>query len=448
MLAAETRKGIMDRESKRQRLIAALRHLTPDMKETLTKRKEEGLEQRDRPGFIWHSFLQSFATMGNARGWDGLVGNEENYNLVTFEALSRPDCLERRERLDKVLRASKVRMPGKKAAWLDLNHEMIVEMGGPEEARKQALAQDGRERKIAFLQRFHGIGDKYARNIWMDVYHPDFRNAIAVDERIKRVTEALGYSFKSYAEHERFYQEIAREAGLEGWEVDRLLYNHQDEFLAIIDAGREERADDTDNSAGSRDDAPTMQESSEEVEKNNRFSSTDLVALSNLPRALAILEKTLDKEVREALARFSGNKIKRTSTNLLRQIHEDEGYYVHAPLNGEMDFECHAGFGISGPDDYPKIIVGLYVDPQAIGSEVAIAAIKCISSLRDWHDNSANHADWPEVWRETSLLNVLQEEDHVASVKRFFTESINQLEEELTTFKKERPDLPWDMDQR
>jgi hypothetical protein len=231
-------------ESKRQRLLGALRHLTPDMKETLRKRKEEGLEQRDRSDFIWHSLLQSFATMGNARGWDGLVGNKSNYNLITFEALSGLNSVERLERLDKVLRASKVRMPGKKAAWLGLNHEMIVEIGGPQEARRQALAQNGREGKVAFMQRFHGIGDKYARNIWMDVYHPDFRNAIAVDERIKRITEALGYSFKSYAEHERFYQEIAREANLEGWEVDRLLYNHQGEFLAIIGGGREESATD------------------------------------------------------------------------------------------------------------------------------------------------------------------------------------------------------------
>ncbi len=152
--------------------------------------------------------------MGNARGWDGLVGNEANYNLLTFEALSGLDRVERLERLDRVLRASKVRMPGKKAGWLDLNHEMIVEMGGPEEAKILALAQDGRESKVAFMQRFHGIGDKYARNIWMDVYDPGFRNAIAVDERIKRVTEALGYSFKSYAEPERFYQEIARKPGL------------------------------------------------------------------------------------------------------------------------------------------------------------------------------------------------------------------------------------------
>src|SRR5215210_4799836 len=108
----------MDRESRRQRLIDALGHLTPEMKETLRERKEEGLEQKDRPDFIWHSLLQSFATMGNARGWDGLVGNKANHNLVTFEALSGLDSVDRLERLDRVLRASKVRMPGKKAVWL------------------------------------------------------------------------------------------------------------------------------------------------------------------------------------------------------------------------------------------------------------------------------------------------------------------------------------------
>jgi|SRR5215211_28979 len=436
----------MDIEAKRQRLIGTLRDLTPEMKETLRKRKEEGLEQRDRPDFIWHSLLQSFATMGNARGWDGLVGNEANYNLVTFEALSRLDRVERLERLDSVLRASKVRMPAKKAAWLDLDHEMIVEMGGPEEARREALAQDGREGKVAFMQRFHGIGDKYARNIWMDVYHPDFRHAIAVDERIKRVTEALGYSFKSYAEHERFYQEIAKESGLEGWEVDRLLYNHQDEFLAIIGAGQGEQATDPDSNSVSPDDNTPIQEASKVVEKDNRFSAADIVAISGLPRALEILEKTLDTEVREVLASFAGNKIKRTSANLLRQIRRDEGYFIYAPLASEISFDCYAGYGMSNPGDYPTIVVGLYVDPQSAGSEIAISAIKRISSLTGWDDNLVDDKDWPEVWRETSLLSQLQKVDHVTAVKHYFTESISQLKEELTAFKNERPELLWKVD--
>jgi hypothetical protein len=65
--------------------------------------------------------------------------------------------------------------------------------------------------------------------------------------------------FKNNAEHERFYQEIAKEVGLEGWEGDRLLYKHRDEFLAIIEASREDPATVPGNSSGSQDDPPTHQ---------------------------------------------------------------------------------------------------------------------------------------------------------------------------------------------
>lgn len=35
------------------------------------------------------------------------------------------------------------------------------------------------------------------------------------------------------------------------------------------------------------------------------------------------------------------------------------------------------------------------------------------------------------------------EEDHISAIKRFFIESIHQLREELTEFKRENSDLPW-----
>src|SRR3712207_5105266 len=93
------------------------------------------------------------------------------------------------------------------------------------------------------------------------------------------------------------------------------------------------------------------------------------------------------------------------------------------------------------PDGYPKISVGLYVDPEAPGGEVAIAAIERVSSLEGWEDNLDSRADWPEAWRDTSLVSLLPEEDHVATVKRFFIESISQLKERLAAFKKEPPEL-------
>jgi hypothetical protein len=85
-----------------------------------------------------------------------------------------------------------------------------------------------------WLKQFDGIGDKYARNLMMDVYHPDFRDSISVDERVRKVSAALGFRFESYAAHEAFYLGVARAAGLNGWEVDRLLYRCKDEVIRRV----------------------------------------------------------------------------------------------------------------------------------------------------------------------------------------------------------------------
>jgi len=181
--------------------------------------------------------LQSFSTWGGAKGHEGLIGNQDKYRRVTFETLSGVDADKRRLVLEEVFLAAKARYAVVKAKLMARNYDLVPKMGGPVEATRQALAQDGKEAKIAFMKRFYGIGPKYARNIWMDAYHPDFRDTIAVDLRIKKITKALGYSFKTFEEEERFYQDIAKEAGLQGWELDRLLYAYTDPFLADISAG-------------------------------------------------------------------------------------------------------------------------------------------------------------------------------------------------------------------
>ncbi|OLE54900.1 MAG: hypothetical protein AUG51_06070 [Acidobacteria bacterium 13_1_20CM_3_53_8] len=223
----------MNRESKRKLLIDLLRRKASEMQGELSALKK-GSKDLKRPDFIWHFLLQSFATMGNARGWKGLIEDQRNYVRVSFESLSELNSEKRVKVIESVLRDAKVRMPRQKAQWLSLNCDLIIEMGGLEQARYKALACVGTEAKIGFMKHFYGIGDKYARNIWMDVYHPDFRNSIAVDERIKKITMALGYTFTNYIAHEQFYLEIAREANLQGWEVDRLLYNYKDWFLSKL----------------------------------------------------------------------------------------------------------------------------------------------------------------------------------------------------------------------
>jgi hypothetical protein len=201
------------------------------MRDRLDKLKAEGVRNQNRSDFIWHFLLQSFSTMGNSRGFAGLIENRDNYDCVTFDALAQVSPSERLSILQQTLKRAKVRMPLKKAQWLVQNFGIVQRLGGPLAVRDLAFKQAGTTAKIAFLKQFHGIGEKYARNVWMDIYHPDFRNTIAVDERIKRVSDELGVAIVEYQQHERFYQGIATEAGLEPWEVDRLLYHFRDEFL-------------------------------------------------------------------------------------------------------------------------------------------------------------------------------------------------------------------------
>ncbi len=186
-----------------------------------------------RPDFLWHFLLQSFGTMGRAAGWAGL-SKPENYNRITYEALAALPDNQRLSVAESACRDGKVRMPGIKADYIVRCFNRVKQLGGPEAAKKQLLQLPEREAKIRFLKTFHGIGDKYARNILMDVYHPDFRDSIAIDARIKDISKLLGIAFPNYHLHEQFYLDAAHDAGLNGWELDRLMFNYLHEFRSRL----------------------------------------------------------------------------------------------------------------------------------------------------------------------------------------------------------------------
>ena len=103
------------------------------------------------------------------------------------------------------------------------NYSLVARMGDPEKARGQAFAQQVREAKIAFMRQFYGIEDKYARNTWMDAYHPEFYDTIAIDQRIKKETEALGYSVTLCRARPLFTRTLRRRPAyrVRGWTASR-----------------------------------------------------------------------------------------------------------------------------------------------------------------------------------------------------------------------------------
>jgi hypothetical protein len=214
-------------------IISDLAHRQADLLQRL-KRETTGLDRED---FVWHYLLQAFATWGSSRGWDGLIHTPSNYKRVTYDVLLPLTAGARIAEADAVFRLAGVRYPAKKAAYLSENLDRIEAIGGLVVARAALLEAPGAAGKVRFLSQFKGISKKYARNILMDVYHPEFRDSIAIDERIKRVTEAIGLTFDNYEDHEQYLVEVAHEAGLNGWELDRLLYNFRDDVLAALRVG-------------------------------------------------------------------------------------------------------------------------------------------------------------------------------------------------------------------
>ena len=188
----------------------------------------------DRDDFIWHHLLQSFSTMGRSAGWFGLIGTPENYNALCYERIKKIPKNSRLEHVEGICRLAQLRMPAKKAQFICGCFDKLEAEGGYKKAKQKLLSLDGRDKKIDYLLSFPGIGKKYARNMMMDVYHPDFRDSIAVDIRIQSILKELGMELRPYEEQEKFLLEAAHLAGLNGWELDRLMYGYLNEFLVEL----------------------------------------------------------------------------------------------------------------------------------------------------------------------------------------------------------------------
>lgn len=217
----------------RKKVAAVLKKLASEQRSYLAKLKRKHQPEFERYDFVWLALLRSFSTMGSSRGSKGLSAADTLRN-VGFEALKNQRPSERQKVLLKALRSARVRWPKKKAEWLERDFQRIEELGGPKRAKRALLSAQGCERKINFLRTFEGIGPKYARNIMMDVYHDEFRDRVALDARIQEISRLLGLSFNGYEEHEQFYLDSAHDAGLNGWELDRLIYNFKDQVKSRL----------------------------------------------------------------------------------------------------------------------------------------------------------------------------------------------------------------------
>ncbi len=115
--------------------------------------------------------------------------------------------------------------------------------------------------------------------------------------------------------------------------------------------------------------------------RSYRFSTVDLAALSGMPRAVEIMDETLDEEVKAELETFAGNRSKHeTIDGMLRN---NVRYVVIASLHG-WDLFCYVGYRLRTSDGYPLAYANLQTRPGAVGREVSVAAMRKIASRHGW----------------------------------------------------------------
>ena len=220
--------------AKRALLIQALINRPEEHNIRLDELQNESAKLANKQDWLWHLLLSSMSTMGNSRGYQGLVLNEQNYSLVSYNNLLIVDKDTRLLNLQVGLSKAKVRNYNRKAIWLNSNFNFIQDCGGLTVIQNLLLQTHGRESKLRIMKIFEGIGNKYARNIFMDMNHPDFLDSIAIDYRLMDISKELEIPDMSYIDHENIFSQIANEAGLMCWQLDRLLYNYKDYYLNAI----------------------------------------------------------------------------------------------------------------------------------------------------------------------------------------------------------------------
>ncbi len=182
--------------------------------------------------------------------------------------------------------------------------------------------------------------------------------------------------------------------------------------------------------------------------RNHRLSGADLEALFRMPRALSIIEETV-ADATARLQRFAGRRPKSYGT-AIKHVREMGLYSIACNLGPDESWRCGFGYALD-PDfiggrlglaqsDYPAVRAYLYLPPETTDRAERAVAMREMAERWGW---TARNLESPgtlsEITRAKSLVDILPEDDHVAAIEAFFSESIAQFEE----FRAEYPDLPW-----
>ena len=181
------------------------------------------------------------------------------------------------------------------------------------------------------------------------------------------------------------------------------------------------------------------------MSQSTRFTSIDLLALTNHSRARSLMDATMWENVVKRFAKVCGASSSATKAMSQLRIH---GRYVMAAGRGigyQIEFLLGYWFPDAQPADSPEVGMDIYVNPKADDRSAIVKAMLKFSEAssrteRKWKNyDLGNDREWARIRCSRKLEEFMATEDHVAAIAAWFDELLD----DAMTFQKENPKLPW-----
>ncbi len=186
------------------------------------------------PEAFWLRLLTNQMHIGsNGKTLRKRMNTEEFKAASNFKKFATIDKKHQKELLDKFV-------PGSRYAKKDTKVQRLIfaiEYLSSNNFNSFFGAELSKESIISNLKKLDGVGDKQARNIPMDLYHPAFINGtIPIDENWKKISKYLDFKWNNSEKHENKIikwreKYIGRDIIKDDWDFDRLVY------FALNDSG-------------------------------------------------------------------------------------------------------------------------------------------------------------------------------------------------------------------
>lgn len=176
--------------------------------------------------------------------------------------------------------------------------------------------------------------------------------------------------------------------------------------------------------------------------QDNQFTSIDVLALANFRHAFNLMSAAMWGKVSSRFEETAGTIFKSGADNWTNLMTVG-GYWMKAPLGGKWDWYCGLGFELPADSitGYPHIELWIEVASNTKHRQKIVAAMKDVCRKRpEWKSYDLDQLEAESgIYRWRSLQEFLAQEDHIEAIEAYLLELLD----DLASFKKKYPALPW-----